>query len=132
MSLENRIEQNKERALAALEQSLGVVTSACKQAGISRSQFYKYYNDDPEFKEAADGIQAVTLDFVESQLFKQIREGNTAATIFYLKTRGKERGYIESPLIGIDTFSPVQIILPGGETPQALGPIIDISDDQEF
>ena len=132
MSVENKIEQSKERALAALEQSLGVVTSAVKQAGISRSQFYKYYNDDPAFKEAVDGIQAVTLDFVESQLFKQIREGNTAATIFYLKTRGKERGYIESPLIGIDTFSPVQIILPGGISPGLPGSIIDISDDQEF
>lgn len=132
MSVENKIEQSKERALAALEQSLGVVTSAVKQAGISRSQFYKYYNDDPAFKEAVDGIQAVTLDFVESQLFKQIREGNTAATIFYLKTRGKERGYIESPLIGIDTFSPVQIILPGGFSPGLPPPIVDISDDQEF
>ena len=132
MSVENKIEQSKERALAALEQSLGVVTSAVKQAGISRSQFYKYYNDDPAFKEAVDGIQAVTLDFVESQLFKQIREGNTAATSFYLKTRGKERGDIESPLIGIDTFSPVQIFLPGGISPGLPGPIIDISDDQEF
>jgi hypothetical protein len=112
MSLENRIERQKERALAALEQSLGVVSQACKTAEISRGIFYKYYNEDPDFKKAVDEVQNITLDFAESSLLKQIKDGNTAATIFYLKTRGKERGYIESPLIGIDTFQPIQILLP--------------------
>ena len=31
----------------------------------------------------------------ESQLHKQILKGNTSATIFYLKTKGKNRGYVE-------------------------------------
>jgi hypothetical protein len=131
MSLENRIEQEKERVLAALERALGVVTTACREAGIGRTTYYKFYNEDPDFKEKADNIQAVTLDFVESQLFRQIREGNTAATIFYLKTRGKERGYIESPLIGIDTIQPIQIIIPGGANEAKGLPYIDITDEQD-
>ena len=37
----------------------------------------------------------IALDFGETQLHAQIREGNTSATIFFLKTKGKRRGYIE-------------------------------------
>lgn len=36
------------------------------------------------------------------QLHKQIKEGNTTATIFYLKTKGKKRGYIERQEIQMD------------------------------
>jgi hypothetical protein len=48
-----------------------------------------------KFKKEVDDIQNVALDFAESQLHKQIQEGNTTATIFLLKTKGKKRGYIE-------------------------------------
>ena len=85
----------KGNLLEALEQSLGVVTTACKIVDCNRSTFYKYYNNDPKFRESVDELQNMTLDFAESQLHKQIQDGNTTATIFYLKTKGKRRGYIE-------------------------------------
>ena len=85
----------KVNLLEALEKSLGVVTTACKIADCNRSTFYKYYNEDADFKAKVDELQNMTLDFVESQLHKQIKDGNTTATIFYLKTKGKKRGYIE-------------------------------------
>jgi hypothetical protein len=34
-------------------------------------------------------------DFVEGELFKQIKRGNIAAIIFFLKTQAKDRGYVE-------------------------------------
>ena len=85
----------KNNLLEALEQSLGIVTTACKKVGCARSTFYEYYNKDEAFKSKVDELQNFTLDFVESQLHKQIKDGNTTATIFYLKTKGKKRGYIE-------------------------------------
>lgn len=96
MSKEKKIELTKENLLKALEQSLGIVTQACKIAKVSRGTFYRYYNEDPEFREQVDSIEDLTLDFVESQLMKQIKEQNTTATIFYLKTKGKQRGYIQT------------------------------------
>jgi hypothetical protein len=85
----------KRSLLEALEQSLGIITTACKIVKCNRSTFYGHYNRDAEFRAAVDDIQNITLDFAESQLHKQIKEGNTTATIFYLKTKGKKRGYIE-------------------------------------
>ena len=85
----------KRNLLEALEKSLGVVTSACKIVDCNRSTFYKYYNNDQDFRASVDELQNLTLDFAESQLHKQIKDGNTTATIFYLKTKGKKRGYVE-------------------------------------
>lgn len=88
-------ELNKKRVLEALERTLGIVTPACKEAGISRNQFYVYYNTDPEFKAAVDDINEVTLDFVENQLLKKIKEGENQAIMFYMKYKARKRGYTE-------------------------------------
>lgn len=92
----NKSTQLKKQAiLQALEQTLGVVTSACQKVGVGRKTFYEWLHDDEEFKTEVQDLEGVTLDFAESKLYQQIKEGNTTATIFYLKTKGKNRGYIE-------------------------------------
>jgi len=91
----DRVQQTKRALVEALEQSLGVVTTACKKVGINRTTYYNYYNSDPDFKKEVDSLSDVALDFAESKLFSQIDQNNTAATIFYLKTKGKHRGYVE-------------------------------------
>lgn len=85
----------KASLIEALEKNLGVVTAACKQVGVNRSTYYNYVNSDPEFAAAVKDIDNITLDFAESQLYKQIKNGNITATIFFLKTKGKKRGYVE-------------------------------------
>jgi hypothetical protein len=81
--------------IEALEQSLGIVTTACKLVGITRDTHYRWLTEDEDYKAAVDSIQDITLDFAESQLHKQIKDGEVTSTIFYLKTKGKKRGYIE-------------------------------------
>lgn len=103
MSKSNKIQHTKKALIEALEKSLGVVTTACKLVGVNRSTFYQYVKDDPEFAEAVKDIEEVTIDFAESQLHKQIKDGNTTATIFYLKTKGKKRGYVEKTEIDFST-----------------------------
>jgi len=86
----------KKRAmLVALEKSLGVVTSACASVGITRVTHYEWMKNDAEYKEAVHDITEMAIDFVESKLYKQISKENTTATIFYLKTKAKHRGYVE-------------------------------------
>ena len=46
-------------------------------------------------KETIDALNEETLDYAESKLLQSIRDGNVTSIIFYLKTKGKKRGYVE-------------------------------------
>lgn len=85
----------KKAMIEAMEKSLGIVTTACKTVGINRSTHYDWMEKDPKYKKAIESIQDVVLDFAESQLHKQVKDGNATSTIFFLKTKGKRRGYVE-------------------------------------
>tara|TARA_B100000963_G_scaffold15175_2_gene11631 strand:- start:760 stop:1107 length:348 start_codon:yes stop_codon:yes gene_type:complete len=93
--MQDRTINKKVAMLEALEQSLGVVTTACKVVGIERKTHYNWLDQDEDYKAAVKSIENVAIDFAESQLHKQIKKGSTQATIFYLKTKGKKRGYVE-------------------------------------
>ena len=99
----------KDSMLKALESSLGVVTVACKSADIPRSTYYKWLKEDEDFAKAVKEIENIALDFAESQLHSQIKDGSTSATIFYLKTKGKKRGYIEKQELDLTSAQPVKI-----------------------
>jgi hypothetical protein len=98
--------ENKKAIIEALKQSLGVVTTACDSVGITRQTYYYWLKTDEEFRQEVEDLENVTLDFAESQLFKQIKEGSTAATIFYLKTKGRKRGYIEKTELDVTNKNP--------------------------
>jgi hypothetical protein len=85
----------KDLMLDALRKSLGIVTTACLNVGIDRGTHYNWLKDDPEYKAKVEALDDVVLDFAESQLHKSINNGSDTATIFFLKTKGKKRGYIE-------------------------------------
>jgi len=91
----NKTAQHKKAIIEALEQSLGIVTTACKKVGVGRTTFYGWLKDDEEFAKQVKDIENVALDFAETQLHQQIKDNVPTSTIFYLKTKGKKRGYIE-------------------------------------
>lgn len=114
----------KKAMIVAMEKSLGIVTTAAKSAGINRNTHYKWYKKDKKYRAAVDDISERSLDFAESKLHQLIagivlpetkvfvvqgKKGkeilshqmqkhyppDATATIFYLKCKGKARGYIE-------------------------------------
>jgi len=91
----------KETLLQALENSLGIVSTACNRTGISRSSFYKWYHEDEEFRKKVDEIDNLKLDFVESKLFKNIENEKEKSIIFYLQHKGHKRGYIQRQNINL-------------------------------
>lgn len=89
------MDKKKEAMLKALEQCLGVVTDAAKMADVARSSHYNWMQDDEIYAAKVNELKEVALDFAVSALHKLIERGDTAATIFYCKTQGKKRGFIE-------------------------------------
>ena len=82
--------------LDALDKTLGVVTPACEMVGISRDTHYRWLKVDESYQEAVNMLENKMLDIAESKLYKQITEKeNLTAMLFYLKTKGKNRGYVE-------------------------------------
>jgi hypothetical protein len=114
----------KKQFIDALEKCMGVITTACATIGIHRSTYYDWIHDDPDFKKQVESIDEIALDFAESKLFSLIdgpehlvatKDGgmmpvkdtpNVTAVIFYLKTKGKKRGYIEKQEIDMTNRTP--------------------------
>lgn len=88
-------EQVKEDFLEAYDSSACNVSICCKKVGISRNTFYEWKKDDIQFAEDCREKEESLLDFAETMLYKAIKEGKTAELIFFLKTKGQARGYIE-------------------------------------
>ena len=112
----------KKRLLAALRASLGVVETACNNAKVARSNHYHWLKKDPKYAAAVAQVDDVAVDFGETMLHKLMRGytlpdtkvflnsdskqpivvpitkhigTDASAVIFFLKTKGKARGYVE-------------------------------------
>ena len=83
----------KTKFLKALSKAYGIIAPACNAVGISRYTYYRWYHGDKEFREKADEIAETQIDFVESKLMQMIENSDASSVIFYLKTKGKNRGY---------------------------------------
>lgn len=83
----------KDQFLKHFSESLGIISTACKKTKITRQTFYNWCNSDGNFKQEVEQIQQEQGDFVESKLIENIKNNDTTAIIFYLKTKLKDRGY---------------------------------------
>lgn len=90
-----KTDTHKKAMIEALRASLGIVSEAADACGISRQQHYRWVKDDSVYKEQVDAIGDMAIDFAETALKKKISDGDTTAIIFYLKTKGKRRGFVE-------------------------------------
>ena len=107
MTQSDKSDTKKENLLKALTKSLGVVSTACKMIGVSRDTHYRWLKTDPQYKMKVRELENVALDFAETHLHELIKEGSPAATIFFLKTKGKVRGYIETTDLQVTEKKPL-------------------------
>lgn len=90
-----KTDTKKNVMIQSLEKSLGVVSVACQKAEVSRETHYKWYRQDDDYKAKVDNVKNICLDFAESMLLENIKSKKESSIFFYLKTQGKQRGYVE-------------------------------------
>ena len=71
------------------------VSTTCLELGISRKTFYEWKEKKKKLKEGLEEIEESTLDWAESKLMEHINNNDLQALIFFLRTKGKKRGYVE-------------------------------------
>lgn len=93
---------DKVRFLQILTANMGIWTPACAEVGKSRIAVTQWMQEDEVFANAVAEIDNIQMDVAEQSLLRRIQAGDTTAIIFYLKTKGKKRGYGESaPVINL-------------------------------
>jgi hypothetical protein len=85
---------------AALRASHGIVVAAANRlerayGSCSPASVRNYVRRHPSLKKLIEEIVEQNLDLAEGKLLEGITAGNMTAIIFYLKTKGRERGYVE-------------------------------------
>jgi hypothetical protein len=93
----------------AIKKGKGILSAAATVLGCARQTVAVYIERYPTVAAAHKEAKEATIDFVESRLLKNIDNGDTTAMIFYLKTQGKGRGYVERQ--EVDVTTPVTVIM---------------------
>jgi len=88
-------EETAARIIKAIKAANGLLTMAAAKSGIGYRTVCRYVAEYPSVKEAAQDAKESMLDFAEGKLYSKIKAGDNIAILFYLKTQGKARGYIE-------------------------------------
>ena len=97
--IQEKIERRKELFLRSYIKSKGIVTVACQNSGVSYTSYKNYRNEDEDFDMACRVVEDTAVDFVESRLMQNIEKGYEASIFFYLKSKGRHRGYGDETVI---------------------------------
>jgi hypothetical protein len=89
-----------EHVEAALRKSFGLISPAAEilaqaYGSCTPRTVRNYLDRHPALREVIEEIIERNLDLAENRLITAISESNMTAVIFYLKTKGRDRGYVE-------------------------------------
>lgn len=129
----------KENVLEAIEGSQGLVSKVKRKLEgiigetVCWDTVDAYIHKWPEAEAAVRAEKELMLDLAENNVFKALSKDDLATSKWYLKMKGKERGYVETQEI-ITDVDPLNINL-GGEKENAdalkNSPMVEVSDAEE-
>ena len=90
------LEVKKRLFLSAFIKNKCNITQTCRVTGINKQTYYNWKKSDELFNKYLSEVGEIVTDHVEGRLHELIDNLNPSAVIFYLKTKGKQRGYQQS------------------------------------
>ena len=109
----------KEQLLDAIKGSNGLVSKIQRNLERATNETWcwdtveKYVHKWPEGELAVKAEKEAMLDLAENNIFKEIVSGDTGTSKWYLRMKGKERGYEDTPIVKLDNRDPLNINLQG-------------------
>jgi len=82
--------------ITALQQARGMVTVAARSLGCNPQTVRNYIARHATVAQALHEERERTTDVAELALYKAIQQGESWAIALYLKTIGRDRGYVET------------------------------------
>lgn len=92
----DKLTKAQKEFITVLRNSSCNISVACGKMNISRQTFYVWKKNNPTFAESVSELEESLIDYAETKLMENIRDGKESSIFFFLKTRGKKRGYIET------------------------------------
>lgn len=77
----------KQKFVETYRQLFGHITQSCQVAGISRTTYYTWLEDDPTFLDEIVTAESELNDDIRDVLINKASSGDMTAVIFYLKNR---------------------------------------------
>lgn len=99
-------DEKKKLFIEALEESRGMVTTSCQRAGITKKTLCEWREKDKAFDEEINRIKEEQKEWVQGRLMTLIENGNTSATIFFLKT---QCGWRETQKVEVENTNDVDV-----------------------
>lgn len=91
----NKQKFTAQQMVETIYESKGILAIAARKLACTRQTVHNYVNRYATVKAALEDARETNVDYVEGKLMQAIDSGNIAAIMFFLKTQGKNRGYIE-------------------------------------
>lgn len=79
----------------AIIDSGGIIATIAERLGCEWHTAKTYIEKYAETKSAYEAESESVIDLAESKLIENIQANDNTAILFYLKTKGKKRGYVE-------------------------------------
>jgi len=112
---------NMKNVLAAIPDTGGIFTEIAKKLRVSRQTAVIFFKDNPDAEKARLEEEEAWLDLAESKLLVSIKAGEYGPVSFFLRTKGRRRGYVEKTEIGGVKDEPIGIaVFPVGLVPSQI------------
>lgn len=109
----------QEQMLRAIKNSQGLISKVQRKLESDMGEkicwdtVEKYIHKWESCEKALRQEKNIVLDLAENNIIKELANGDTATSKWYLRMKGKERGYEDSSVVKIDSTDPLNINITG-------------------